>query len=200
MGGIQCLQSCGDFLGDFQRVDGWQPIVRIATRVNVTLAAIHLARRNIKHIDGGRCIEVALAAGLDARVARALHERRQPSDLQVEPGIHQQVRLGQRHQQARFGLDEVRILIAARQRFHADVAAAHGVAFIGLALHQVSTGRLVDDGVRHAHGAGQVCEGLDRGDHADGFGTGGTREGENRQREQRRAEMFERARHRILLV
>ena len=71
-----------------------------------------------------RRVEIAVRARLDLRVAALLDQRRQPADLQLAADDDQQVGLLQLEDEARLGFDEVRILIAARDRLDGDAVAA----------------------------------------------------------------------------
>ena len=118
---------------DRARVLGRDPVVRVAQRVDVAHRAQLIGR------DGGdvfganrrRRVDVARLAALDAPVARLLHQRRQPADLQVEADVHQRVGAVQRQHQRRLRLDEVRVLVAARQRRDIDPVAAHLAGEVG---------------------------------------------------------------------
>ena len=90
-----------------------QPVVRIALRVHVAHRARDLARRDLENRAPERRVEIAVGAGLNLRVAALLDQRRQPADLQLAADDDQQVGLLQLQDEARLGLDEVRILIAA---------------------------------------------------------------------------------------
>ena len=98
--------------------------MRVALRVDVAHRAVHLGGGHVEDGDRARAVEVAQLAGLDLRVARAEHERRQPTDLQLEPDVQQQIGLVQDQHQARLGLDEVRVLVALAERFDLDTVAA----------------------------------------------------------------------------
>ena len=101
-------------LRDRLAVLGIEPVVRIAQRVHVAHRARDLALWECR----GCCacsgrIEIARRADLNLRVAALLDERRQPADLELAADDDQQIGLLQLQDEARLGLDEVRILIAA---------------------------------------------------------------------------------------
>jgi hypothetical protein len=81
--------------------------------MDVTLGAIDFRGGHIEHVDGRRSVEVAWGPELDVRVATAHDQRRQPTDLEIQPGVDEEARARKRDEQAGLGLDEVRILIAA---------------------------------------------------------------------------------------
>ena len=89
--------------------------MRVAQRMHVTHRARDLAGRDLQDFCRERRVEIAVRARLNARVAALLHQRRQPSHLELAPDRHQQLRIVQLEDEAGLRLDEVRILIAARQ-------------------------------------------------------------------------------------
>ena len=103
---------------------GIEPVVRVAERVHVAHGSGDLPGRQVEDFRGERRIEIAVGARLDPGVARLVDQRRQPADFQVAPDHHQQIRLVQLQHEARLGLDEVRILVAAGERFDGDLVAA----------------------------------------------------------------------------
>src|SRR5205823_985409 len=71
-----------------------------------------------------RRVEIAFGALLNLGVAALLDERRQPPDLELAPDEDQEVRPLKFQDEARLRFDEMRILIAARERLDRDLVAA----------------------------------------------------------------------------
>ena len=92
--------------------------------MHVAHRARDLPLRDVQDARVRRGVEVAVGAGLDLRVAALLDERRQPADLQLASDDDQQVGLLQLQDEAWLGFDEVRILVAARERIDGDAIAA----------------------------------------------------------------------------
>ena len=63
--------------------------------------------------------------GADVIVAALIEKRRKPSDLQLETDDFEQIRIFQKKQEARLGLDEVRVLITLSDRGDLDAIAAN---------------------------------------------------------------------------
>ncbi len=101
-----------------------EPVVRVSLRMHVTHRARQLSGGDVEDAHVQRGVQVAAAARLDGRVAALGDERRQPADLQLPSHGQQQLRAVQFEDEARFRLDEVRVLIPARERLHADLVAA----------------------------------------------------------------------------
>jgi len=84
---------------------------------------MHVAHRTIdgaggtiEDRDARRDIEIAGLSGTNAVVAALIEERRKPADLELEPDDFEQIGVAKQQQIARLRLDEVRILIALRDR------------------------------------------------------------------------------------
>ena len=93
--------------------------------MHVAHRARDLALRNVENLRVLRRVEIAVRAGLNLRVAALLDERRQPADLELAPDDDQQVGFLELEDEARLRFDEVRILIALRERIDGDPIAAH---------------------------------------------------------------------------
>ena len=111
--------------GDAAPVAGIQPVVRVAHRMHVAHGTRDLPGGDLEDLDCQRRVQVAACAGLDVGVAALLDERWQPADLQLASDQDQQVGRVELEDEARLGLDEVRVLISARQRLDAHLVAAH---------------------------------------------------------------------------
>ena len=97
--------------------------MRVAGGVHVALCAVELAGHvELLHIVGGR--EVARLPGLHLGVTRLLQQHRQPTDLELGAGADDQVGVAGAHDQARLGLDLVRVLQCAGGDRHVDQVAA----------------------------------------------------------------------------
>ena len=153
------------------RVLGRNPVVRVAERVDVAQLAQLIGRNggDVFGSDRRRRVDVARLAALDAPVARLLHQRGQPADLQVEADVHQRVGAVERQHQRRLRLDEVRILVAARQRRDVDPIAAHLAGQVGERLDRRDDAQL---------GLGAASQ---RGDRGDDDGDGDDDELESRE-------------------
>jgi hypothetical protein len=99
--------------------------VRVAPRVNVSLAPIDRSGRNLEDGHHGGGSEASRTARQDAGIARLGHERRQPPGLQFEPDVDQQIRPAQLHREERVGVHEVRILDAAGEALHGGSVSGH---------------------------------------------------------------------------
>jgi hypothetical protein len=88
--------------------------VRIALRMNVAERTID-SRGHFEQVELRRRLEVARRARLDARIARFLHEDRQPADFELRAGgDHQVGRAGARNETG-LGVDAVDVLQRARR-------------------------------------------------------------------------------------
>ena len=114
IGRVEFCQPVGKRFGDALDVARVQVYVRVALRVHVTLRTIDI-RRDLDAPHVVRCEEMAGAAGLYVRVARASQEQRQPADLEVGAGADQQVRAAGPRDQARSCLQHMRILERGRR-------------------------------------------------------------------------------------
>src|SRR5947209_19392431 len=85
----------------------------------------HGAGWDVENLVKLRSIEIAVWTNANSRVSAPRDERWQPANLQLQANGDQQIGLAQLEQEAWFRLNEVRILIAFGERFHADVVAAH---------------------------------------------------------------------------
>ena len=144
-----------DRLRDVAAVAGVEVVVRVALRVHVTHRAGDLAGRDLEDPRGERGIEVALGARLDLRVAALVEQRRQPADLQLAADDDQQVGLRELEDEARLRLDEVRVLVAARDRLDLHLVAADLARQVGEVLgarHHVHGGAGGAAGRRHGDG------------------------------------------------
>ena len=84
-----------------------EPVVRVAERDARRPSRASPARLGISRISAfSRCVQIALGAGLDLRVAALLDERRQPADLQLAADDDEDVRLLQLQDEARLRLDD----------------------------------------------------------------------------------------------
>ena len=92
--------------------------------MHVAHRARDLAGRDLEDLHGHRRVEVALAARLDLRVAAAGQQRRQPADLELAADDDQQVGAAHRENEARLRINEVRILVALRERRDRHLVAA----------------------------------------------------------------------------
>ncbi len=157
-----------DRFGDALAVVGIQPIVRVAGRMDVAHRARDLAGGDLQDLGGEGGVEVAVRTGLDLRVAGLRDERGQPADLQLAAHRDQEVRLVQLEDEAGFRLDEMRVLVAARERLDLDLVPAHFAGDGGQVLgggddveggaggsggHQAARGRERDES-RHLHDLG----------------------------------------------
>ena len=122
--GVDRGEPLGDRGGDLERTPWVAEEVRVAAGVEIAAAPVHDAGRHVEHLDDARGGEAARAAGLDLRVARLVHERRQPADLEVEPDVHEEIGVPELHREDGVRVHEVRILDAARQALDADAIAA----------------------------------------------------------------------------
>ena len=83
-----------------------------------------------------RHVEVPRRPGLDPRVAALLDQRGQPADLELPADDGQQLGAVEQQDEARLGLDEVRVLVSPRDGVHrhpvaADLAHEAGHVFGG---------------------------------------------------------------------
>ena len=85
-------------------------IVRVAQRVDVAHAPVDRDRL-LQNRDEMGAVEIARLAGLDVGIAGRFDQDRQVADLQIEPVVHQDVRLPGGQDHARPGIDHVRILV-----------------------------------------------------------------------------------------
>ena len=96
----------------------------VALRMHVAHRARDLPGRDLQDPDVGRCIEVAVRARLNLRVAAAVDERRQPADLQLAADDDEQVRAADLEDEARLRIDEVRVLVPLGEGDDRDLVAA----------------------------------------------------------------------------
>ena len=92
--------------------------------MDVAHRAGDLPGRQVEDPRGQRRIEIALPSRLDLRVPALRDERRQPADLELAADDDQQIGAIQLDDEARLRFDEMRILIATRERFDGDLVAA----------------------------------------------------------------------------
>ena len=97
----------------------------VAQRVHIPHRPGDLPGRDVQNTRPQRRVEVAAGPDLDSGISTLTDERWQPANLQVSSNSNQQICAVQLEYQTGLGLDEVRILIAAPQSFHADPVAAN---------------------------------------------------------------------------
>jgi len=87
--------------------------MRVALRMDIAHRTRDLALWDVEDacLSGG--IEITAGTDLYLRIATLLDERRQPADLQFFSDRDEDIGLLQLQDEARLGLDEVRVLIAA---------------------------------------------------------------------------------------
>ena len=112
-------------LGDPTPVSRFEPVVRIPERVYVAHRSRDRACWNLE--DSGRQgrIEISSSTRLDSRVPALLDERRKPAALQIAADHNQQVGAHELENEAGLGLDEMRVLVPARDGFDGDAIAAY---------------------------------------------------------------------------
>ena len=113
-----------DALSDAESVFRVEPVMGIALGMDVAFGAGDDASGNFEDAGEARGVEIALRAGLDARIAGLGDERRQPSDFQLEADDDEKVGFAELEEKTGLGFDEVRILIAAGNGFHIHAVAA----------------------------------------------------------------------------
>src|SRR5713226_7360475 len=113
----------GDAFGDAQAVFGIKPVMRIAERVNVAFRASDYARGDFENSGETRSVKIAGGADLDFGIRGLGDQRRQPSDFQLETDNDQEIGALELEQEARLGVDKVRILIAAGNGFNFNFVA-----------------------------------------------------------------------------
>ncbi len=126
-GRVELRQARRDRPRDDAAVLGVEPVVRVAERVDVAHGARDGARGALEDVAPGRGVEVARAARPDLVVAALVDQRRQVADLELEAGDDEEVRLRELEDERRLGLDEVRVLVALREREDLDAVAADGL-------------------------------------------------------------------------
>src|SRR5262249_39364556 len=84
----------------------------------------NVALGNFQDLGEARGVKVAGTSGLDSAVAALSDQRRQPADFKVESDQDEQVGIAQLKQEAGFGFDEVRVLVALGQRLNFHLVAA----------------------------------------------------------------------------
>src|SRR5204862_7768959 len=100
------------------------PVMRVAEGMDIAHRPGNLTGRDLENRRAEGRIEVPGRPRLNLAVAALLDERGQPPNLELAPHDNEQVRALQLHDEAWLRLDEVRILIAARQRFDRNAVAA----------------------------------------------------------------------------
>jgi hypothetical protein len=123
VGRIDLLQARREGIGDERDVARVGLDVRVARGVDVALGTVEL-RRHVElanEVGGG---EVAGLPGLHLGVARLLQQHRQPADLELGAGARDEVGVACARDQARLGLDLVRVLQRARRDGDVDELAA----------------------------------------------------------------------------
>ena len=104
-------------------------VARVGLDVRIA-GGVHIARERSSCVGTSSLRTKSAAAklprlsGLDFRVARLLQQHRQPADLQLGAGAHQQVGVARAGDQARPGLDLVRVLQRGGGHLHVDQLAA----------------------------------------------------------------------------
>ena len=107
--GAKLAELVGDQPGHLDAADRVEQVVRIAAGVNVPQRAVDHARGNVQRANGRRGVEVAGVARRHGLVPRALEHDGAPAGLHFQPKHDQEVRLAERLDETRLGLDEVRI-------------------------------------------------------------------------------------------
>src|SRR5262249_52783279 len=102
-----------------------EPVVRVAERVDVAHRAGELSLRDLEDLGVERRVEITFGPHLDLAVPALLNQGRQPADLELATDDDQYVGFLQLQDEARFRLDEVRILVAARQPLDVRAIAGH---------------------------------------------------------------------------
>ncbi len=97
-----------------------QPVMGVALWMHIAHRAGDLPGRYHEDLRGKRCVQIALGAGLDVRIAALLNQRRQPANFQFAADRNYHVGLLKLEDEARLRLDEMRILVAPRERFDGD--------------------------------------------------------------------------------
>src|SRR5260370_40175272 len=81
--------------------------------------------RNLENFSELRRIQISRRGWLDISVATLSDQRRKPADLQLQSHTDQEIGVTQLQQEAGFGIDKVRILIAPGQRLNINLVAAN---------------------------------------------------------------------------
>src|SRR5713101_8112905 len=121
--GTHLAELVGDAFGDAQAILRIKPIVRIAERVNVAFGASDHARGNFENFGETRSVKIAGGADLDFGIGGLRDQRRQPADFKLETDNDQEIGALELEQEARLGVDKVRILIAAGNGFNFNFVA-----------------------------------------------------------------------------
>src|SRR5687767_15781490 len=95
--------------------------------MDIALASVNIAPSSIENGNRARNVESARASRTDVRIARAIDEERHPADFQIESNVSKKIGASKSQYEARFGFDEVRVLVALTDVNRFDAAASHGV-------------------------------------------------------------------------
>ena len=99
--------------------------MRVAERMDVPHGARDVAGRNLENRRAERSVQITCCARLNLAVSALLNERREPADLELAADGNQQVCFLELQDEARLRFDEMRILIAFRDRVDGRAIAGH---------------------------------------------------------------------------
>jgi hypothetical protein len=121
--GIDSRQALGQSARNLADVARVELDVGVALRMHVAVAAVE-ADRHLERRDESPRFEVARRAWSKSCVAGLLDQHRQPADLEVESGADDEIGVAHPGDQARPGLDAMRILGGRRRRADAQAVTA----------------------------------------------------------------------------
>src|ERR1700738_5229786 len=125
VGGTHFAELVLNALGNAQTVIGIEPVMRMAERMDITFGAGDLAGGQLQNSGKAGSVQIAGATNLDAGVAGLGDERRKPADFELESDDDEELRPGKFKKEAGLRIDEMRILISARDGFDGNFITAN---------------------------------------------------------------------------
>jgi hypothetical protein len=118
--------------------------------------AVRAGSRHVERCDDPRGVEVPPAPRKDLRVACALEQYRSPADLEVHPGLDEEIRVVQPSDEARPGLDDVGVLGALGDDRDGDLVTADDtdqITEVGHGDDDLEWGRVSSSGLQRSERA-----------------------------------------------